>query len=408
MRDQMRDQQQRHEQEMKQLQTQIDELKQQSASAAAPASAPALTGEEELESALAGATAGPATPQAKPAAGGISGLGGAIQSFNPDISINGDFLGTYSSKEGGQTDDEFQFRELEIGLSAPVDAYTNANAIITFGQEDNDFKADLEEGYVTFTQLPYDLQARVGKFRSEFGKVNSFHRHAIPWIDYPLVIQNYFGDEGLSGTGAELSWLVPHTGKQYVSLTYQITNNDNDTLFAGEKSDDFMHLVHLKTFRDLSPTSNLEIGASIAEAPNDGAHGGKRSTVEGVDVTYHWKPKEAGLYRALLLQAELLAAQADLRGGQESTWGMYMAGDYQFARRWKFGMRYDYTQLPFSSSRHETGYSAYLTFLQSEFLFWRLGYLFTDRNFRQDGNTDEQQVFLQLNWTYGIHPAHKF
>ena len=114
------------------------------------------------------------------------------------------------------------------------------------------------------------------------------------------------------------------------------------------------------------------------------------------------------MYRSFLWQTELLAAQADIIGGQESSWGMYSAAEYQFARQWKIGLRYDNTQLPFDSSLHEHGYSTYLTFLQSEFVFWRLAYMLIDRDFRDDGVFDEQRLMLQMNFTLGAHPAHKY
>jgi hypothetical protein len=374
-----------------------------------PASAPgppAAGAEGELESLIAGAA--PAPVEAK-AGGPLGAIQGAIQSMNPDISINGDFLAMSRNHEGGHPQRKFDFRELEIGFSGAVDPYTRADIIATIGDENTgEYSADLEEAYVTFLQLPYNLQARVGKFRSEFGRANPIHLHALPWPDYPLVIQRYFGEEGLSGTGAELSWLVPNPWHQYISLTYEVTNNDNGAIFAGDQADDVTHLLRLKTFRDLSPASTLELGASFASGPNDHGHGSHRSMVEGLDFTYRWKPKGAGLYRSFLWQTEVLAAQADIRGGQESTWGMYSAAEYQFARRWKVGARYDNTQLPFESSLHEHAYSAYLTFLQSEFLFWRLAYMFIDRDFRDEGVSNEQRLMLQVNFTLGTHPAHKY
>jgi hypothetical protein len=416
LREQMQQQQQKHEAEMKQLQSQIDDLKRQQAATATaavpapgpPATAPAEGAEAELESLLAGAAPGPSATAASQPSGIMPTLQAAIQSFNPEISLNGDFLGAYSSREGGELDDQFLFRELEIGFAGAVDPYTKATMIVTVSQEDHDYKVDLEEAYLTFLQLPYGLQARAGVFRADFGKTNPVHLHALPWTDYPFVIKRYFGDEGLSGTGAEISWLPPIQSDLFFSVEYEVFNNDNDALFAGEESNDFVHLVHAKAFKDLTTSSNIELGASIATAPNNGGHGGHRSTIEGVDLTYRWKPKEAGLYRSFLWQTEFLAAQVDLRDGTENTWGAYSAAEYQFARQWKFGLRYDATELPFSSSLHERGYSAYLTFLQSEFVFWRLAYIYTDRNFQEHGDTSDQQVILQLNWTLGAHPAHKF
>ena len=110
----------------------------------------------------------------------------------------------------------------------------------------------------------------------------------------------------------------------------------------------------------------------------------------------------------MLWQNEGVAAQADLRGGAGPTGGLYTAADYQFARRWVLGARYDFSQMPYSSSLREHGYSAYLTFLQSEYLYWRLGYQYTDRNFRVHGDTGEHELFLQCNFSLGTHPAHEY
>jgi len=406
----------RHEsdqQKIKELEERLQRMETTQADHSAPAAPPtgAPSGaEQELEALL-----GTAMPQPAPSAGTkslftLGSAGGSVQSFNPDISLNGDFVAAYSNREGGQVDDEFLFRELEIGFSGAVDPFTRADMIVTIGHEDDEFKADLEEGYLTFLQLPHNLQARAGKYRAEFGRANPMHLHAVPWIDYPFVIRRYFGDEGLFGTGAELSWLVPNPWNQYMSLTYELFNNDNDTLFAGQEGDDFTHLFRFKTSRDFSQNSTVDLGASLATAPNDGGHGGHRATVGGVDLTYHWKPKGQGLYRSFLWQSEAYVSRSetDTWRGTESAWGMYSAAEYQFARQWKLGIRYDNTKLPNDSSQHERGYSTYLTYLQSEFLFWRLGYIYTDRNFEEDGDSDDQQVMLQLNWTLGAHPAHKF
>ncbi|MCG3137601.1 MAG: hypothetical protein HJJLKODD_01449 [Phycisphaerae bacterium] len=367
--------------------------------------------EDDLDAMMAGgSTSASSTGSEGGLSGALSTLQGAIQSFNPDLSLNLDMRGMYSNHEGGESDDGFLFRELELGYSGAVDPYTRADVIVAIGHENthDEWEVDLEEAYLTFVTLPFDLQARAGKFRAEFGKSNPIHLHALPWTEYPNVIRRFFGGEGLFGTGAEISWLVPNPWEQYLTLLYEVSNNDNDTLFAGEESDDLMHLLRLKSFYDLSPTSTLELGGSVATAPNDHGHGGHRSTVEGIDLTYRWKPKDAGLYRSFLWQNELLFSQADQDFNDEDAWGLYSAAEYQFERQWKFGLRYDNTQLPNNSDRHESAISSYLTFLQSEFVFWRLAYIYTDRNFESNGGQDEHQVMLQLNWTLGAHPAHRY
>ena len=361
--------------------------------------------EDELESLLQELSEAGAPAGERP--GLVESVGRAFQSSNPDISVNADFVGHYSNREGGTLDDEFLFRHFEIGFSGNIDPYTRADIFVGIGRHDGEWHTHLEEAYLTYLGLPWDLQVRAGRFKSTFGKANPQHLHALPWVEHPLVIQNYFGHEGLSGDGMGVSWLVPNPWDKYIELTYEVINNDS-SLFAGAETDDFVHLAHLKNFFDLSDASTLEAGFTFATAPNDEGHGGNRTMVEGFDLTYKWRPPEAGRYKSFLWQTEVLAAQADLRGGQETTWGMYTAADYQFARRWVLGTRYDFSQMPYSSSLREHGYSAYLTFLQSEYLYWRLGYQYTDRNFRVHGDLGEHELFLQCNFSLGTHPAHEY
>ncbi len=361
--------------------------------------------EDELESLLQELSAEGTPGGEKP--GFAESVGRAFQSYNPDISVNADFVGHYSNREGGEFDDEFLFRHFEIGFAGYIDPYTRADIFLGIGRHGGEWHTHLEEAYLTYLGLPWDLQARVGRFKSTFGKANPQHLHALPWVEYPFMIQNYFGDEGLSGDGLGVSWLIPNPWDKYIELTYEIINNDS-SLFAGEEADDFVHLLHLKNFFDLSAASTLEAGLTFATAPNDEGHGGNRTMVGGLDLTYKWRPPQTGKYRSFLWQTEVLAAQADLRGGQETMWGMYTAADYQFARRWVAGVRYDYSQMPYSSSLHEHGYSGYLTFLQSEYLYWRLGYQYTDRNFRVHDDTEEHELFMQCNFSLGAHPAHGY
>ncbi|UCG15092.1 MAG: hypothetical protein JSV19_07315 [Phycisphaerales bacterium] len=396
----------RHAKERQEFQQTISELKAEVGELKRQLSEPqADDHEEELDALLEELSAQGATEDVKP--GFVESVGRAFQSVNPDISVNADFVGHYSNREGGKFDDEFLFRHFEIGFSGNIDPYARADIFVGIGRHDGEWHTHLEEAYLTYLGLPRDLQARAGRFKSRFGKANPQHLHTLPWVEYPLAIQNYFGYEGLSGDGLGVSWLVPNPWEEYIELTYEVINNDS-SLFAGEETDDFVHLAHLKSFFDLSDASTLETGFTLATAPNDEGHGGNRTMVEGFDLTYKWRPPEAGRHKAFTWQTEVLAAQADLRGGQETSWGMYTSADYQFARRWVAGARYDYSQMPHSSSLHEHGYSAYLTFLQSEYLFWRLGYQYTDRNFRVHGDKGEHELFLQCNFSLGPHRAHAY
>lgn len=365
------------------------------------------------------------------------GLGRAIQSFNPDISIIGDFVGHFDSREGGHLDDEWLFRELEVGVSGDVDTYARADVFIGIHrahehdheEEEHehcgrmpgehahagDYELHLEEAYLTLLGLPYDLQAKAGKFRASFGRTNTRHLHFLPWVEYPLVVRNFLGAEGLAGEGVSVSWLVPNPRDEYVELTYETFNNDDPNMFAGEESDDFVHLVRLKMSHEMTKDSTIEVGLSGATAPNDSGHGDggsssgrNRTWMEGLDMTYKWRHPEKGLYKALTWQTEIMGAQKQLPCRKEEPIGLFTSADYQFARRWTVGGRYDHCQWPDDDSLHENAYSAYFTFLQSEYCSWRLGYQYSRRNFEMAGERDDHQVFLQLNFSLGPHGAHEY
>src|SRR5258706_5168470 len=96
--------------------------------------------------------------------------------------------------------------EREVGFQEVIDPYARAAFFISFGEHG----VDLEEGYLTFTTLPWGLQVKAGKMRAAFGKVNTLHNHVMPWTNRPLVTQNLVaGEEGISDAGVSLSRILP-------------------------------------------------------------------------------------------------------------------------------------------------------------------------------------------------------
>ena len=165
---------------------------------------------------------------------------------------------------------------------------------------------------------------------------------------------------------------------------------------------------HLKTYKDLSDVSGLELGLThlVGSGPHDN---GFQVNVLGVDATYiyHITP-----INKLLLQSEVYVQD---RGGASSTdattgvvthfdqhpWGAYLLGDYRFAPRWSAGLRLDQVRPVDTVGKRnvDDGVSAFLTFYQSEFARWRLQYRYeSDQDRKQD-----HAVFLQGTFAIGTH-----
>jgi hypothetical protein len=377
----------RHTVQLKELQAQVDSLKAKAAEANEPAPAPEPN-------------------QTSSRTGSSRRIG---QSFNPDISVIGDVLYHAGKNDEGENKNEFSFRELELAFGAAVDPYGRADFFVALEEEpDGEFGVGLEEGYFTCDTLPHGLKARAGKFYTFFGKANQFHMHAMPWVDHPLMIRHFFGEEGMSEPGGEVSWLVPNPWDKYIELIFQLQANRNDVSFADGRSRGLMYVGHLKNFFDLTSDSSLEVGGSIASGANSAPGDEHWTNVEGVDVTYKWRPAEQGLYRSITWMNELLLSQREQ--GDEDTvdaYGLYSALEYQFTRRWSVFGRYDYSQFPDDNNSHDNAYTGGLTFAQSEFAFWRAQFTHSDGEGPSSAGS-RNGFWLQLDFGIGPHRAHAY
>ncbi len=353
-----------------------------------------------------------AAPQAQPAVG--AGVGKSSSLLNPDISFIGDF--TFLGTDNRQLNkaNRFSFREAELGFQAPIDPYARADAFITFGEGES---PQVEEAYATFLTLPYNLQARIGKFRVSFGKNNLLHRHALPQTDRPLVEVANFGDEGFSGTGVGASYLVPNRWDQYLLLTAEVVNGLGEEPQGaqgipleqpapGRSLGDFVYVGHAQSFFDLNDDNNIELGGSIlANAPRDGT----ATRVYGVDLTYRWRPLRQAGFHKLLWRTEGYLTQLDQKDAGQGTvdsGGFYTYGEYRLTQTLWAGTRFDWTEIPGMSGQEEWGVFPYLTFSPLEFGYFRLGYQFVNSDRLAD--KDSNRVWLQYDFSIGPHAAHAF
>lgn len=322
---------------------------------------------------------------------------GLSRAFNPAISANGLFLGSYTSREeeGAEPGTGMHIQEMEVQLTSFVDAYFKADVILALpgGQG-----VEVEEGYVLTQGLPYNLALKAGKFYAELGRHNTLHTHAFPFIDPPLVLERLLGEEGLNETGLGLSTLLPLPW--YAELSGQVFNGDN-ALFASPRGRDLLYVSHLKNFWDLGDAATLELGGSWAGGDNQDQ---EQSSLAGADLTLKWRPPRRSLYRGLVWQSEYLYAHRGLPVGAEKQGGFYTLLQYQFARRWWVQGRYDLFGLPRrAGAEREHRLSGLVAWVPSEFSALRLQYSRLDR----EGGT-ENQVLAQFNFTIGSHPAHRY
>ena len=384
-----------YEQRISALEQRLTDLQAAQGQAAPPPAETAPTPE-----AVPAQTEAAAAPQAEPTSAGGGGEGGQTSTyFNPAISVIGNFLAV-AGRNHTENLPSADLRESEVGLQAIVDPYARADFFLSFGEEG----VDVEEGFITFTALPAGLQAKVGRLRTSFGKVNTLHLHVLPWPDEPLPVVNLLGgEEGWIGTGVSVSRLFP-VGDVFTEGTLQVFRGDTEGLFESDRRSDLSYNGHYRVFADLTEASNLDLGLSYGFGPN-GTFDGADTRLEGLDLTYRWKPLQTGLYRSAIFRGEVYRSRREQPDGDQTALGWYLSGDYQLARRWWVGARLEAAEHADDDSLRDTGKAALLTFWPSEFSQLR-----AELRRRHYSLTDEDanELLLQLQFAIGAHGAHPF
>jgi len=316
--------------------------------------------------------------------------------FNPDISVIGNFIGKVGDENLVEDRPSMTLEETEIAIQAAVDPYAQAKFFLAITPEG----AEMEEGFINFIALPADLTAKVGKMKATFGKVNTQHPHVRPWIDQPLVITNFLGDEGLNDSGISVSKLFPNRLNLFVEGTGEVFSGHSEGVFEPQNANDLFYLAHLKAYRDLTENSNIELGGSVARGTT--AEAGGSNTLGGLDLTFRYKPLERSIYRSFISRTELIVN--DREDVDDHGFGFYTSADYQFARRWFAGLRLDRADHADDPSLNDRGASLTLTFWPSEFSQIRA----QARRTRYDTEDDVNELLLQVQFAIGPHGAHTF
>ena len=357
-----------------------------------------------------------ATTEVPPGAAGAGGPAGTLpvygtassasKVFNPDMAVIGDFLGAAGHNPVNPSP-AFEMHESEVSLQAVVDPYARADFFISFGEEG----VDLEEGFVTFPALPGGLLFRAGEMRAAFGKVNTLHNHVLTWTDRPLVTNNLVaGEEGISDAGLSVARLVPNPWI-FLEATGQVFRGDSGDLFHSTSPGDLSYVGHLRGYHDLTENTNVDLGVSYARGHNtagvvDDVDVGRFTTdLWGIDGTVRWRPLQRSIYHSFIARSELVWSNRQQFDATAKSFGYYVSGDYQLARRWYAGARFDRSERAADASVHDTGGSLLLTFRPSEFSQVRGQYRHV--HFGAEDDTAHEFLF-QLQFSIGAHGAHPF
>lgn len=368
----------------------------------APA-APAPTGAGQLTAAPTGGD------QPAPAQLPVYGGQTAGRLLNPDVGMIGNFISATGKSRGGSDAVApipfMTLQESEASFQAIVDPYARADFFLAIGEEG----IEVEEGFVTFPTIPGGLLVKAGKFRANFGRLNAFHNHTLPWIDRPLVMYNLLGgatddpDTGIKDAGVSVSRLVP-AGNLFLEATGEIYRGDSGTLFQSSRRQDLSAVGHLRAYTDITESSNLEVGGSYARGHND-TGSDFITQLYGADFTFRWKPLQRAIYHSFVARSELMWSRREDLTTRHRAFGGYASADYQVQRRWFVGARADWAERARNADIRDHGLSAVLTYWPSEFSQVRSQYRRTRYG---DQEVTANELLMQVLFTIGAHGAHPF
>jgi len=293
----------------------------------------------------------------------------------------------------------FNFNYAELALHSTVGPYFDADAI--FHLQADEFET--EEAYITTRSLPYGLRAKMGKFRSEFGRINAVHQHAWKFTSQPLVFAALLGPEGMNDAGLQLQLVLPTD--TYFMAGFEAMQGSNDMSF-GETEKNNLYIGYLKSGFDISDTSTLLAGASILHGKNEQ---GLDTDIYGADLTVKMILDS---YSSLTWQSELLYRNKTTVTDKEKQSGYYTQLYYQYNENWAGGIRYDSLFKNIATQPDDLDrISAVLEYKPFEFTKFRLQYAY-DRS-KAFGSENEQrknisEIFLEFTVEAGAHGTHAF
>jgi len=360
--------------------------------------------------------------------------------FNPAIGLVGETIFSYSSEGAAETGsnrpggfDVFQ-RSVELNAVGSVDPFAKGYVVINASDDPvtGESILDVEEAALQTTSLPGNLEVKAGRFFGEFGRLGYIHDHELPFVNRPLVLEQYIGGESRTD-GLQINWLVPV--EHYISLTLGAGDQfggDNPPNYVGDfrNGSGLNYWGRLSTYFDLTPNVSLEPGISglwnpstVAQWAPDPANPSyptvdgntfieRERRLAGVDLVLSWKPLRNNQFETITWGTEVLYSDnrydvTDTSGSAlpsrtVSSHGMYSYLTYKFDRQWIAGIQYEWLENALNNQAKTSAESANITWALSHWNQLRLQYTHTDNN-TATGLRPYDAVYLQWAWIIGSH-----
>jgi len=301
----------------------------------------------------------------------------------------------------------FNLNYAEMAMHSSVDPYFDAFAI--FHLHPNAF--EIGEAYVQTTSLPYALRIKAGKFKSDFGRINSKHQHSWHFDAQPIIYKALFGPDSISDAGIQLQWVAPTD--TYIMAGVEAMQGSNERSF-GDTEENNLYVGYVKSSIDVGDDLSILGGVSLAHGKNTTTNA---TDVYGVDLTMR---EQLGAYSSLIWQSEYLqrnmVVDGTIKTHTNKQAGLYSELVYQYNNNYSGGVRYDViTKNDVDLSAYKgvntdnlDKYTAMLEYKPFPMSRLRLTYSYDRTKVIAGERKDINTVMISLNIAAGAHGAHDY
>jgi len=350
----------------------------------------------------------------------ISGLGKKFKSgtrqqsgVNPNISLGGDFFAAMSSSKDNfitepsdvsYGNNRFELKEIELSVNSALDPFTRGKTHISFTEE----AICVEEAYLEWLNLPARMNLKMGLFNAEYGILNRYHDHALPQFDRPKVLVNMFSNASVGGFGLGGNFLLPCLlFADASSFDATIIKGGNDHSFTSQGKYNLQYVGHFNNYYDINKDTYFELRFSGVAGKNDSTEK-YMSYIGDLGFVVKWTPIGRSKYRTIDWKTEILFSNRETDNGNIFAKGFYTSLQNKLNARYWVSCRIGYSELPFDNKQHEWDITTTLDYWQSEFVFLRIQYQYSKRDFSDYLNhtgpyPSEHTLILQVNWAMGPH-----
>ena len=298
----------------------------------------------------------------------------------------------------------FNLNYAEVAMHSTVDPYFEAFA--NFHLHPDEF--EIGEAFVQTRSLPYGLLIKAGKFKSNFGRINSKHQHSWHFDSQPIIYEALFGPDAISDPGIQVQYVAPTD--TYIMAGAEALQGTNGRSF-GEENGNNLYVGYLKSSIDIGDDLSVLGGVSIAHGKNTTKN---TTDIYGADLTFRY---QLGSYSSLSWQSEYLYRAKDIGTTTNRQDGLYSELIYQYNNNISSGIRYDaimkndtdlqsdYAGIKTDNLDRYTAMVEYKPFPMSRL---RLSYTYDKTKVIDRARRDTQEVMLSLNIAAGAHGAHSY